>query len=291
MKEGSNSIRRWLDGGGEGRLLRGEELADTFFCVVEHLVELRAGVGVLFGGGLGLDEAAVGEHDNVHVDGCAGVLFIAEVEEGVAVDDADGGCGDHLAEGRGLECSGGDEFLERDGEGYGGSGNGRGAGSAVGLEDVAVEDDGALAKGLHIDDGAEATADESLDLVGAAADLAALGLAGGAGEGGAGEHAVLGGDPATAGVAEPGGDALLDGGVAEDAGVACLDEDGAFGHGDEAGGDADRAEGVGGAGVGTKDLGWSGRHLAIIEEEACRAAVSQMGNGSVLGKRVKEGVL
>ena len=103
--------------------------------------------------------------------------------------------------------------------------------------------------------------------MGAAADLAARGLAGGAGEGGAGEHAVLGSDPAAAGVAEPGGDTLLDGGVAEDAGVAGLDEDGAFGHGDEAGGDADRAEGVCGAGVGTEDLGWSRRHLEIIEEQ------------------------
>ncbi len=58
-----------------------------------------------------------------------------------------------------------------------------------------------------------------------------------------GEHAVLGGDPAAAGVAQPAGDALLDGGVAEDAGVAGLDEHGAFGHDDEAGGEAGGAEG------------------------------------------------
>ena len=43
-------------------------------------------------------------------------------------------------------------LVEGDGEGYAGSGDGGGAGSAVGLEDVAVEDDGALAEGLHIDD-------------------------------------------------------------------------------------------------------------------------------------------
>src|SRR6185369_5341184 len=102
--------------------------------------ELVAGVGVFFGGGLGLDEASVGEHDDVHVDGGAGVFFVAEVEEGVAVDDADGGGGDHLAVGRCLEGSGGDELLERDGEGDGGSRDGGCAGSAVGLQDVAVED-------------------------------------------------------------------------------------------------------------------------------------------------------
>ena len=101
----------------------------------------------------------------------------------------------------------------------------------------------------------------------AATDLAALALACGAGEGGAGEHAVLGGDPSSAGVAEPAGDALLDGGVAEDAGVARLHEDGAFGHGDVVRGDADGAEGVGGALVGAKELGrgcGGHRHEGII---------------------------
>jgi hypothetical protein len=241
-------------------LLEGEELVDALFGEVEHVVELGAGVGVVLGGGLGLDEAARGEHDDVHVDVGAGVLLVDEVEEGVAVDDADGGGGNHLEERRGLEGAGGDEAVEGDGEGDGGSGDGGGAGSAVGLEDVAVEDDGALAEGLHVDDGAERAADEALDLVGAAADLAAFGFAGGAGEGGAGEHAVLGGDPAAAGVAEPAGDALLDGGVAEDAGVAGLDEDGTLGHGDVARGETGGAESVGGAAVGAEDLGGRGCH-------------------------------
>ena len=226
---------------------------DALFGVVEHLAELLAGVGVLLGGGLGLDEAAVGEHDDVHVYRCAGVFFVGEVEEDVAVDDADAGGGNHLAEGRGLEGSGGHEFPQREGEGDAGSGDGCGAGSAVGLDDVAVEDDGALAEGLHIDDAAETAADEALDLVGAAAYLAALALAGGAGEGGAGEHAVLGRDPAAAGVAEPAGDALLDGGVAEDASVAGLHEDGALGRDDVVRGEAGGAEGVGGAVAGTEE--------------------------------------
>jgi len=77
-------------------VLGDEEFLDALFGVVEHLVELGAGVGVLFGGGLGFDEAPVGEHDDVHVDFGAGVFFVAEVEEDVAVDDAYGGGGDHL---------------------------------------------------------------------------------------------------------------------------------------------------------------------------------------------------
>ena len=84
-------------GSGKCGLLGGEEFVDPFFGEVEHFAQLLAGVGVFFSGGLGLDEASVGEHDYVHVDCGAGVLFVAEVEEDVAVDDADGGGGDHLA--------------------------------------------------------------------------------------------------------------------------------------------------------------------------------------------------
>src|SRR5438132_8216381 len=103
--------------------------------------------------------------------------------------------------------------------------------------------------------------------MGTAPDLAALGFAGGAGESGAGKHAILGGHPAAAGVAQPARDALLNGGVAEDAGVARLEQDGALGHGDVVGGDADRAESVCGTVVGTEELlSRSGDgHSGIIE--------------------------
>ena len=99
-------------------------------------------------------------------------------------------------------------------ESHGGAGDGGGACASVGLDYIAVEDDGALAQGGHVDHGAEAAADQALDFVGAAADFAFFALARGAGDGGAGEHGVLGCDPAAAGVAHPGGDAGLDGGVA-----------------------------------------------------------------------------
>jgi hypothetical protein len=222
----------------------------------------------VLGGGLGLDETAVGEHDDVHVDGGAGVFFIGQVEQDVAVDDADGCGGDHLLERGCFEGAGFDELAESEGQGYAGSCDGSGASAAVGLEDVAVEDDGALAERLHVDDAAEAAADEALDLMGAAADFAALALACGAGESGAREHAVLSGDPAAAGVAEPAGNTLLDGGVAEDTGVAGLHENGAFGHGDVVRSDADGAECVGEAMVRAEKLGGGGyggyRHEGII---------------------------
>jgi hypothetical protein len=42
-----------LKSGAEDGALRGEEIADSGFGEVEHLVELGAGVGVFFRGGLG----------------------------------------------------------------------------------------------------------------------------------------------------------------------------------------------------------------------------------------------
>src|SRR5258708_34667135 len=81
----------------------------------------------------------------------------------------------------------------------------------------------------------------------AAGDFAALRLARGPGESGSWKHAVFGGDPSAAAVAQPGGDALLDGGVAENAGVADRDKDGALSGGDVVGRQGDGAELAGSA--------------------------------------------
>jgi hypothetical protein len=60
---------------------------------------------------------------------------------------------------------------------------------------------------------------------------------------------------------------LLDGGVAEDAGVAGLEQNGALSHRDIVGGDADGAESVGGTVVRTEELLGRGGygHSGIIE--------------------------
>src|SRR5699024_4509974 len=79
------------------------------------------------------------------------------------------------------------------------AGNGGGAGSAVGLEHIAVQHDGVLAQGRDVDDGAQRTADQAGDLVGAPADLALDRFAAGAGGGRAGQHGGLGGHPGQAG--------------------------------------------------------------------------------------------
>ncbi len=178
VRRSSRSGIDFLAGGVEGGDLEGEKFLNSFLGEIEHLIELGAAIGFAFGGGLGLDQTAGGNHDHVHVDGGAGVLLVGEIEQDVAVDDADRGRGDHLQQGRGLEGASGHQLIEGKREGDRGAGDGGGAGAAVGLQHIAVDDDGALAEGLHVDDGAEGAADEALDLVGAAAHLAALALAG-----------------------------------------------------------------------------------------------------------------
>lgn len=257
-----------LRGGRNGLALEVQQLADAGFGEIHHGEQAVTGKCLALGGGLHLDETAVFGHDQVHIDFGLRIFLVSEIEEDGALDDADAGGGDELPEGRGFERAGGDHAIEGDGESSAGSGDGRGARTAVGLEDVAIEDDGALAERLQIDDSTQGAADEALDLMGAAPDFAALGLAGRAGESGTGQHAVLGGNPAAATVAEPGGNALLHGGIAENAGVPSLDENGAFGDLGPAWGEAHGAQLVRRAAAAAKELFRHGAIVRVWERQA-----------------------
>lgn len=72
-----------------------------------------------------------------------------------------------------------------------GTGNAGAAGAAVGLQNVAVNVNGALAQGFQIEDGAQAAADQTLDFLGAAILLATGGFTVRAGVCGARQHAVF----------------------------------------------------------------------------------------------------
>ena len=133
------------------------------------------------------------------------------------------------------------------------AGDGRGARAAVGLNHVAVEEDGALAQLLHVGDGAQRAADEPLNLVRAAASAALGDFARRARQRGARQHAVFAGDPAFAAVAQERRHRFLDGRGADDARVAQLDEARAFGGGDEVGKDVHRPHLFGRAIVGAED--------------------------------------
>src|SRR5690606_5821758 len=210
----------------QGCTLELEDTAEAQVPEVEETIEFLAAEAVVLGGSLDLDESARLECHQVHIDVRDDVLGIVQVEPGLAGDDADTRGGDQLDHRVGVDpplrhqpAAG---IVERDG----GAGDGGGAGAAVGHDDVAVDEDGALAEGGHVDGGAQGAADEALDLLGAAADLAALTAA--AGMGGARQHGVLGGDPAGAGAAAPGGQLLLHAGGAEHGGMPGGDQAGAL---------------------------------------------------------------
>ena len=105
-----------------------------------------------------------------------------------------------------------------------GAGDRRRARAAIGLNHVAVDPDGPLAEAFQIGDGAQAAADEPLNLVGAPADLAARRFAADALLRRAGQHAVLGGDPALAAVAQKRRHPLFELRRADDFGIAHLDQ-------------------------------------------------------------------
>ena len=106
---------------------------------------------------------------------------VVEIEQRRAFDDADAHRADRGRSSaatrrrhrRRADCS---ACAERDAR----AGDRRRAGAAVGLDDVAVDGEGALAEQVELRDAAERAADEALDLLRAAALLAARGLALGA---------------------------------------------------------------------------------------------------------------
>ncbi len=101
--------------------------------------------------------------------------------------------------------------------------------TAVGLQHVAVDGDGALAQSLQINHRAQGAADQALNLLRAAGLLAARGLARRAGVRGPRQHAVFGGDPALSGAAQERRHAVLDTGGAQHPRRAESDQHGAFG--------------------------------------------------------------
>ena len=116
----------------------------------------------------------------------------------------------------------------------------------------------------------KAAADQALDFLGAAGLLAARGLAVAAGVGGARQHAVFGGHPALAGVAQERRHAAFDAGGAKHLGVAHADQAGALGMAGEAGvrlrrRAVRRRRGRMGAWAGVSVRSGAGRNVARLE--------------------------
>src|SRR5215210_2105406 len=202
-----------------GALLRLGDRLDPCGGQVEHLVELVAGVALALRGRLHLDQPPVAAHDDVEVDLCARVLRVVEVEQRRAVDNSEGNAGDRVRE-RLAEP----EAIERPAGSDVGAGDRRAAGSAVGLEDVAVDPECPLAESAEVGDRAERAADQALDLDGAPLLLARARLALCALARGSREEPVLRGHPALALAHQPAGNSFGDRRRAEDARLACGDQ-------------------------------------------------------------------
>ncbi len=133
------------------------------------------------------------------------------------------------------------------------AGNGSGARAAIGLEDVAIDPNGALADFLQIDRGAEGTADQALNLAAAAVEFSLRDVTRLSRSGGIREHGIFGCEP-TAGdalLSHPARDALFDHRATDDARLTHRDEDGAAGVRGDAEFERDRADLIGRAAIGT----------------------------------------
>ena len=156
-----------------------------------------------------------------------------------------------------------DERVKGQRQGHGRACDRRRPCAAVGLDHVAVENDCALAERMHVNRRAQTATDEALNLVCPAADLAALAFARRPCDGGAGQHGVLGRNPAAAGVAQPPGHTLFDGGAGEHPRVAQSDQNGALSRLDVA-----RREG-------------KGSKLVIVSTAGPKAGTGSSGRGGM----------
>src|SRR3984885_6694558 len=132
---------------------------------VKKAVQQRAGERLALGGALDLHEVPGAGADHVHVGLGRRVFLVAEVQPRLAADDADGDRGDGGDQRAALELAALAQPVDRVRERHVSPGDRGGPGAAVGLQDVAVDDDRVLAERLVVDAGAQRPPDEPGDLV------------------------------------------------------------------------------------------------------------------------------
>jgi len=222
-------------------MLQPGQLTATRYGEIEQLTKQLAAERLALGRALDFHELAGGGTHHVHVGLRGHVFFVAQVEPGLAVDNADADRGhrgeQRVALGPLAVLEPGHRLGQRDVA----PGHRRGPGAAVGLQHVAVDDDGVLAERLVVHAGPQRAAHQPGDLVGPAAEAALDRLAVVAGVGRPGQHRVLRGDPAQAAAPPPARHVLGDAGRAEHPGAAEFHQHRPLGVVKPAPGECDRA--------------------------------------------------
>ena len=147
------------------------------------------------GSALYLDESAAAVHDHVHVRFRVRIFGVVQVEHRCAAVDAHGHGRDLAVEW--VRAYGPPLQQSVDGirQGHEPASDGRRSSTAVRLQHIAIDGDGAFPKPFEVHHRSQGPADQALDLLSAAGLLAARRLACRTRVGRARQHAVLGGDP------------------------------------------------------------------------------------------------
>src|SRR5262249_22081623 len=211
------------------QFLQIDELHHALLRKREQIEELLLRERNLLGRSLYLHDAAGARHHKIGIGISLRILGVIEVEHRRAAADAAGDGGDMVAQRLRRHYVARlhpvDAVVQRDPS----AGDGRRAGSAVGLDHVAVDRDLPLAQCGEIEYRAQAAPDQPLDLDGTPALLAGRRLAARSLRGGARQHAVFGRDPAPRLPFEPRRQSVFERGRYENVGVAELHEAGALG--------------------------------------------------------------
>lgn len=146
---------------------------------------------------LDFDEVQRVGHDDIHVHARVLVFGVVQINEDFAIYDtyADGSDSGFDGQGVGFALSNKPGGGELDGDR--GPCDGSGACASVGLQDIAIDPEGAGAEFIEIDNGAEGAPDEALDFGATPIHAASGRVALLPGESGVGEHGILRGDPPT----------------------------------------------------------------------------------------------
>src|SRR5690606_25520320 len=138
-------------------------LRDTRLGELEHLPQLLDAEGMTFRGTLHLDQPPGFVHDDVHVRLRFRVLGIIKVEDRLPAIDADRDCRDLSVHRVRLEHPRLQEPIHREPQCNVGSADGRGARTAVRLQHIAIEGNGALPECIQVYGGPQGAPDQALD--------------------------------------------------------------------------------------------------------------------------------